>query len=314
MSQKNIIVHRYLHQCKTVAQPPGLADFLKGTLYLHQQSTRGVGDKAYDLVVDFSQHPMGIFVIPRHEPFQESLTNRTDVHVEECFNQQRHVIRAIVEGLQKQQEQSDSPVVIYAVCHESYDQFDSHELGVLPPDDQEYMKSVLTFHPELTDMADDIQSELELSSDYCVIHLRMGDQQSAQEHANPAQLAHVEAYIQTVIQPLWGNRILVLSDSYYTKKYLCLKYGLKCTPITPVHMGEAAVFLNRGEVASPTAIGHTLTEFILMSRSKTIYVYSVYGWSSGFSKVCAHIYGIPYINMDMISPAPAVPAAPVEST
>lgn len=297
MNNENIIVHRYLHKCKTVAQPPGLADFLKGTLYLYQQSKRGGVVGAYHLVVDFSHHPMGMFVIPLHEQhstklYQETLTQRTDVHVEECFNQQRHVIRGIVADLQRQS--TDKNTTTYAVCHESYDNFDSHDSNVLPTEDQEFMKSVLTFHPELIDIADDIQSELGLSDDFCVIHLRMGDIQSAQECANSAQLAHVEAYIQRVVLPQWGNRILVLSDSYYTKKYLSTKYNLKCTPITPVHMGEAVAFLHRGELASPTDIGHTLVEFILLSRSKTIYVYSVYAWHSGFSKVCAHIYGIPY--------------------
>ena len=294
-SHRNVIVHRYLHKCRSVAQPPGLADFLKGTVYLYQQSKR---QTAYDLVVDFSHHPMGMFVIPSHTSYQETLTRATDVHVEECFNQHRPAIRAIVDNLQHHSVAKTNP--IYAVCHEPYHNFDSHE-QVLEPDDQAFMKSVLTFHPELIETADQMQAELGLTYDddqeFCVIHLRMGDQQSAQEQANAEQLAHVEAYLQDVILPQWGNRILVLSDSYYTKKYLSLKYGLKCTPITPVHMGEAAAFLNRGELASPTAIGHTLTEFILLSRSKTIYVYSVYGWSSGFSKVCAHIYGIPYLQI-----------------
>jgi hypothetical protein len=308
----SVIVHRYLHKCQSVAQPPGLADFLKGTIYLYQQSKRGLGlglglgPKAYDLVVDFSHHPMGTFVVPsstfpKTEMYQEittRLTNRTDVHVEECFNQHRPVIRAIVQQLQQPQTQPQTQTTIYAVCHEPYDQFDSHELTVLSPDDQDFMKSVLTFHPELVETADTLQTELGLdhhNQEFAVLHLRMGDQQSAQENANSDQLAHVEEYLQRVILPQWGNRILVLSDSYYTKKYLSTKYNLKCTHVTPVHMGEAAAFLHRGEIAPPTAIGHTLTEFILLSRSHTIYVHSVYGWSSGFSKVCAHIYGIPYI-------------------
>ena len=124
-------------------------------------------------------------------------------------------------------------MVTYVVCHEPYDNFDSlHVTNVLSPDDQAFMKSVLTFHPELIETADVMQSEMELSTDdYCVIHLRMGDQQSAQENANAAQLAHVENYLQQVIIPQWGNRILVLSDSYYTKKYLSTKYNIKFSSI-----------------------------------------------------------------------------------
>ena len=311
-TNNHIIVHRYLHKCRSVAQPPGLADFLKGTIYLYQQSQRGPNpnQKAYDLVVDFSHHPMGTFVVPSStfpntEMYQERmtrLTNRTDVHVEECFNQHRPAIRAIVQQFQQPQPQT----TIYAVCHEPYDQFDSYEPTTLSPDDQDFMKSVLTFHPELVETADNIQEELGLDHNnqgFCTLHLRMGDQQSAQENTYAAQLAHVEDYLQRVILPQWGSdRILVMSDSYYTKKYLSAKYNLICTSFTPVHMGEAAAFVTRGEMAPPTAIGHTLTEFILLSRSKTVYVYSVYGWISGFSKVCAHIYGIPYIPIPKTMP------------
>ena len=307
----NVLIHRYLPQCKTVAQPPGLADFLKGTAYLYQQSLIGKREDVsttlptslrsnlpvYELVVDFSHHPMGVFILPREEHVQKygELLRRNDVEVMECFNQNRPIIRNIVATLQNHPE--TLPPVTYAVCHEPYEQFDSNDF-VLDPSAQSFMKSVLNFTPELRECADHLLEQLYLKDqEYVVIHLRMGDKQSGEPRDNAQQLSKIEDYIQNILIPQWGNRILVISDSFYTKKYLCTKYRLRGTDIQPVHMGEAKRFLNRSESASPTDIGNTLLEFMLMSRSQTIYVYSVYGWNSGFSKLCGHIYQIPYVPM-----------------
>ena len=305
-----VVVHRYLPQCKTVNQPPGFADFLKGTAYLYQQTLVGKHSPAFELVVDFSYHPMGVFIIPLAEQIKQYNHHivRKDVQVMECFNQNRPVIRNIVASFQnsanlvvegsepsEQNEYDPTPIITYVVCHEPYDNFDSNEF-VLDSSAQSYMKSILNFTPELYEIADDILEQIGLKDqEYVVVHLRMGDQQSAQQNANVQQLSKVESYIQQVLIPQWGNRILVISDSYYTKKYLCNKYDLRGTDIQPVHMGEAKRFLNRSEAASPTDIGNTLIEFILMSRCKSIFLYSVYGWNSGFSKLCGHIYQIPYV-------------------
>lgn len=297
MFTQNILMHRYLPKCRTVAQPPGLADFLKGTAYLYQQSKKGPNPGAFEVLVDFTKHPVGIFLQPTPhllKKYQEYY-QRTDMEVIECFNQNRPVIRNIVSTLQNNPE--TAPKLMYVVCHEPYDNFDSNEF-VLDADDQAFMQRTLNFHDELVEECSCYQEELGiLNHDYCVIHLRMGDQQSCQPHAFAEQLQHVEACIRQHIVPRWGNKVLVISDNYYTKKYLCNKYDLKCTDFIPIHMGEAARFLKRDEAASPTDIGYTLLEFMLMSKSKTIYLHSVYGWNSGFSKLCGHIYSIPYIPM-----------------
>jgi hypothetical protein len=303
-----IIIHRYVNQCQTVAQPPGLADFLKGTVYLYQQSKRGQASAvagqavavagqagaAFVLLVDFSHHPMGVFIQPPTRPLEHQALVAAAAPLTECFNQYRPVIRDIVATIQ--QTPQNAPPVTYAICHEPYDRFDENT-SVLSTDDQAFMKSVLTFHEELYELADQIQEDLGIGKEYVVVHLRMGDQQSAHTTAYEEQLNDVIRCLETELIPRWGKRILVLSDSYYTKQFLKTKYGLACTDFTPVHMGESARFLNRGQPASLTEIGHTLTEFILMSRSQAIYIYSVYGWCSGFSKLAAHIYGIPYISM-----------------
>jgi len=282
-----------------VAQPPGLADFLKGTVYLYQQSKRGKAvagqaAAAFVLLVDFSHHPMGVFIQPPTRSLEHQALVAAAAPLTECFNQYRHVIRDIVATIQ--QTPQNAPPTTYAICHEPYDRFDENT-SVLSTDDQDFMKSVLMFHEELYELADQIQEDLGIGKEYVVVHLRMGDQQSAHTTAYEEQLNDVMRYLETELILRWGKRILVLSDSYYTKQFLKTKYGLACTDFTPVHMGESAQFLNRGQPASLTEIGHTLTEFILMSRSQAIYIYSVYGWCSGFSKLAAHIYGIPYISM-----------------
>jgi len=162
------------------------------------------------------------------------------------------------------------------------------------------MKSVLNFCPDLLRAADHIQRSLMGDKEYAVLHLRMGDHQSAHNHPHHEQLGHVMQRLETEIIPRWGKQILILSDSYHTKKFMSNLYGLPCTDFVPVHMGETMRFLSRGEEASLDEIGRTLTEFILLSRSHTIYTHCEYGSPGGFSKVTADIYNIRHVFLQRI--------------
>jgi hypothetical protein len=289
-----VLVHRYANRCQTVAQPPGLADFLKGTVYLYQQSQRGA---TFTLLVDFSHHPMGKFIrAPERTPDQQAMIDRVPAPPTiECFIEHRPIIRQMVESLQE--IETAQPPCTYVTCHEPYYRYDDDPpvISRLNPAEQAYMKSVLNFCPDLLRAADQLQAKLMGDKEYAVLHLRMGDHQSAHDHPHHEQLGHVMQSLETEIIPRWGKQILILSDSYYTKMFMRAKYGLPCTDFVPVHMGETARFLSRGEEAPLADIGHTLTEFILLSRSQTIYAHCAYGGPGGFSKVTADIYGIPHV-------------------
>jgi len=293
----NVIIHRYITNCMTVTLPPGLADFLKGTIYLYQESVRG--PEPYTLVVDFSQHPMGPFIKPQitDGPLLPYVS-KSMISVTECFNYARPIIRDLVQKLQQPTGSPGEPTIYYTICHEPYTDFDSNAPDVLPPATQQFMRGILRFQDELVEAAQEVKERLGLhEAPYAVLHLRMGDGNTPDGHAELPRMGEVERYIEETLIPRWGKRILVLSDSHWSKQYLCDKYGLKMTPFYPIHMGAVRSFVDRQNLAEPYDIANTLIEFILMSGSQCVYIYSIYGWNSGFSKVCCHIYGIPYVSI-----------------
>ena len=281
------VVHQYLNKYTTVQLPPGFADFIKGTLYLYQ-TCRAHGRT---LLVDFTHHPIGKFMRPSRPLTNPTPTPTTETV--ECFNQHAHKILPLI------QSPPSPPHPQYMACNHAYPRFDQHDLDppVLDPETQTFIHSILLFDPEIIEDTQYLRTQLGLGLDphlspYATLHIRMGDHNSI--HAEIPLPPILHHYIQTVILPRWGNRVLILSDSVYTKTTLGNQYGLKYTEFTPVHLGSTERFLSPQDgTTSDTEIGQTLMEWYLMSQSSHIYVFSVYEWVSGFSKVCSHIYNIP---------------------
>ena len=333
MITKELVIHRYTNQCKTVQLSPGFADFLKGTLYLYQSSLQIPN---MELLVDFSHHPIGMFIEPMpkntEQPYEEYIQKVTEIL--ECFNQNSYKVKDMLQILCENTE-SNTSNPYYVICHEAYEGFDQGQNAsslltspvaeserkpekfdkeatettspkssasdacsrVWPLPDvkllgKSFMKSVLRFNKEITEDCEYIKGTLNLlDSSYCVLHLRMGDHQSTLDHIQIQP--SLEEFIQTKILPQWGKNVLIISDSFYTKKYLSEKYKITCTEFIPIHMGNVTRFWQPENGTSNTDIGQTLIEFMLMSQSSQIFIYSVYPWLSGFSKVCSYIYDIP---------------------
>lgn len=292
MPEKPTLIHRYTTRCHTVAQPPGFADFLKGTVYLYQQRKRL--NNSFDLLVDFTIHPVGQYLIPiENNKGHQQATSVQFIEIQEFFNTDRPKLRQLIANIEANQVKNE---YIYMTCHEPYDNFDSSDLDVLDNDDQKFMQSVLKMNEELEDLLETEMINLDLSEKrYCVVHVRIGDHHSSLTELNKEAVNTIERKLEAEIIPTWGvENILLVSDSLYTKLYFKNKYGLKATNYVPVHMGEACRFINTGVPTSAQDIQHTLLEFFFMSKAKEVYVYSVYGWKSGFSKLCCHIFNIPY--------------------
>ena len=287
-NNKNIIIHTYSPKCKTVHLAPGLADFLRGTMYIYQESY--LNNKSIDLIVDFSRHPISKFLnIPRKNetiPYKKILKDNHTSEIVECFHKDSYKIKNLV--------QHDSNPPTRVMTFEWYKEFNTSEQ--LPEYLRSYMQELLDFNDDIKEDADYVlETQLKMKpNDFCVLHLRMGDHMSCQESIPiPPNL---ETYIETEIIPVWKDKIVIMSDSFFIKNYLKIKYNLHATEFLPVHLGSTNKFLNSQSDygTSDTDIGQTLIEFIMMSKAKQIYLYSVYDWGSGFSYICSHIYNIPY--------------------
>jgi hypothetical protein len=286
----NIVIHSYTNKCKTVSIPPGLADFLRGTMFLFQETKT---HSNMDLVVDFSSHPIHQYIEPLKKntssPYKELIEQ--DLEILECFHKDSYKVLDIV-NLTNTKNQPPRRVI----CFQYYDEFNTTK--PLPRDTQIFMKELLTFTPTLNEDANDVLQHIIPSypeKPFCILHIRMGDYNSSKDRVNIPQ--KLDQYIRETILKTWQtDQVIVMSDSYSTKQYLSAQYNLVCTDFMPVHLGTTNRFINSGNNYGTydSDIGKTLIEFIIMSKAAHIYMHSVYDWGSGFSYICSHIYDIPY--------------------
>jgi hypothetical protein len=286
----NIIVQQYITECASVALPPGLGDFLRGCIYLYQQS------KIYNftLIVDFSKHPLGKYIKPYHNfPINNNIND-----VLECFNENYYKVSEIINNMTNLENS-----VQYLITSIPYD--------TITNDDINFMKNILLFDKEIYTKCDEIKKELDIIS-FDILQLRMGDHQCNNITFDVA--TYLEPYINDKLVSNKSKSLIILSDSYSAKKYYGDKYNFKYTYFKPVHLGscsenfklpEQSYKFSPNELASYDSILNTLVELVLMSQAKTIHHYSIYSllsnqppeWRhcSSFIRICSDIYNIPLV-------------------
>ena len=265
-----LVVVVYQRNCTTVAQPPGLGDFLRGCASIHQLSEK----LGFELFIDFSQHPLGTyFEAPKRPP---SLANTSSTAlVQEFFNQRRDKIADfLAHNLHK-----SKPLLVA-----------SHKFPVLPlaTETQLFIQQFLRPKPQIEKLVANVQTKLDLTR-YCVVHVRTGD------HSRSLNLDKLLNYIQDHILEDWKDQVLLLSDNSQIAERLVTALDIKHTNAVPAHTGSiAALPLKTTSQLSPDAIlQDTVVDFVLMSRAAAIYAWSAYNWKSGFSGICADIFNIP---------------------
>jgi hypothetical protein len=236
----------------------------------------------FDLRIDFGHHPIGRLLDLPAEPDRELGGDGT---IHEFFNENQPNLAPFLNGLPP-----DSTSFIT-----------SHNYPIRPVDDdcRGFLKSILTPRPDYQRHLATIERTLAMGSQYAVIHIRTGDLSAtfANQQYNVTSsdscvdgiVNRLRAYIITHVTPAWGDNVLIVSDNSLVSDRVSCEHGLKKLRGTPVHLGW---------LANEEDVQHTLTEFLLMTRSSAIYQWSVYEWSSGFSQMVSTVYGTPLYRID----------------
>ena len=263
------VVHRYLTVAKTSAQPPGFADFIRGTIAVYQFSKH----YNYTLKIDSDSHPIfKLLDIPSEftvkvDPSEETLElfpSQVDYNDMPC----------IIENMFK--KNVDFNIYTNAFYKDTSDMSD------------EYNFIKLLLHPtiELQAHINTIQNTVNIDflKPYTVIHVRLGDNSLLHNtNVKDETVNTIRQYIQRVKQN--SDQVLLISDSSDLKN----KVSDICstTNSIPIHMGSL------DKVNIEQRLLDTLSEFFLMSKSNVIHCIS-YWDKSGFSQICSKIYSIPY--------------------
>lgn len=248
------ILHSYKTVCKTVKQPPGLADFIMGTMSLFSHAKTQV-------LVNYKDHPIYNFIENKH-PLEK--LEEFDSDPIEFFNKPFTDFIQFLAEIQ-------TPTHIYTNCRQY----------TVTAQLQDFIKNCFTPKKHFQELIQNTLKALNLQN-FITIHIRMGDQNMFKD------LIEFDNCFQQIIFSLpKGENLFITSDNSYTKNFFSKQSSLfKTINNKPIHLGD---LLN----AELLDVQHTLLDFFIMSYSRQIISYSIYG-GTGFSKVCSDIYGIPF--------------------
>ena len=276
----NICVHRYLQKCLTNPQPPGLADFIRGTKALFILSTKF----NYKLLIDYNIHPVfKYFKFNENIYINEINTNNTiellpPVSYQAIFSKLLNLF--------------NSKQNLYLLTNSQYYIQNHNDIYILN-NSNNFIKEMLKPSDLLEEIFLNKINEINIDiNNYIIIHLRINDDCFFNENfildKNFDNLTKEK--IKKIIDDNYGNNILVLSNySKYLEDLKNIFNNIYITNNLTIHLGS----LDNENMENK--IQGTLIDLLFMSKSKKIFNISQYGGRSGFSYEIAQIYNIPLI-------------------
>jgi hypothetical protein len=131
-----------------------------------------------------------------------------------------------------------------------------------------------------------------LKRNFIVFHFRCGDASiKAGLKTTNINFQYMFRTIQSIIRTkqtyYHSKKILIISDNNEIKKILIKKFPLLQHYIVPI--------THTADVSSSAELENTMIDFYIMSKSLSIFSFTVYAHGSGFSKWVAELYKIPYV-------------------
>ncbi len=280
------IIHRYLQKCFSNPQPPGFADFLRGTLTLFYLAPFF----QYDVKIDYTSHPVFDFLKHQDEFDAKDISCPTTFEfippmTYEAINDELVDLFAIY----KQKEES------FAVLTNAYPLHNCLEDAI------EKMRRFLEPTPEIQSAIESFKNEnFNNEYPYAVIHIRMGDQYIGEDKTIDQALLNKILDAISGIQTRKTNdeapenfifpnsNFIVLTESFALKKVLQEKNILTSDGI-PVHLGEVITS------GTKEKIKQTMIDFYLLRNALCIYFLSPSYGTSGFSRMINTIFDVPII-------------------
>jgi phenolic acid decarboxylase len=275
-NQNKKCVHKYLSDCMTNPQPPGLSDFLRGTMTLYNLSNK----YNYNLFIDKS-HVIFNFLKPNKNIINEQiLTDTIEVLPPISYDD-------IYINLNQIFMDGNSFSVITNSFYKDSNTGELNNFGAIQNDCRKYMLDILQPNEEVLNkinyLFEDIYN-INKDSYFEIIHLRCGDKYL---NENSFDFINYNLYLNKITNFISNNpniKYILISDSLEVAKKLKLDIpNLYYWDNTKIHLGDLKNF-------TINAVFDTLVDFFIMSKSKKINVIN----DSGFSKVVSVIYNIFY--------------------
>lgn len=277
----NFCIHKYLTKCSTNPQPPGIADFIRGTKTLYILSKKF----NYKLLIDYNIHPLFKYfkydenIYTKKSNNEKTLELIPPISYDEIYSKLLYFF-----------ESKDNLNVLTNSFHTSnmtlHEGFSADEIN----ESNNFIKKMLIPSEQLEKLFKNKINEINLDiNNYITIHIRIRDDCFFDEKFSIDNKFNdlVKKNIELILKNNSDKNLLVLSnDSKYLKKLKVLFNNIFITDNPTIHLGSL------DNLNMESKIQGTLLDLLFMSNSKYIHMISQYG-GSGFSYEIAQVYNIP---------------------
>lgn len=282
--ESKICIHKYLTTTKTNPQPPGLGDFIRGTITLFNYSKQ----YGFNLYLDNSHE---IFNLLENENIiqNNNLNETIELLPPLSYNS---IDDKLIKLFSQDKTFSIMTNAFYTKRNNNVENF-----GDISSDCKDYIKNIFTPNKKLNDYIKNIYVNLniDLNKSYSVIHLRFGDNFIRNDMFAEDLFTMYNNKINNLIKNNTSQQFILISDSSKIAKEIKKNNPkLFYWENKKIHIGDLICDdLKNG-------IMDTLADFFIMSNSNKIYHYAFNG-ISGFSKMVSLLYDIEYINIDFVN-------------
>ena len=269
-----LCIHNYLTQSSVNKQPPGFADFLRGTIALYKYSK----EYNYRLLLNRC-HPL-------FEYLDESkyLIHGTPTTTIELIPGSTNLSYLDIDA--RLGELFKNGVSFQVLTNSFYTKTDTlYNFGVITEDCREFLQDILKPNDSLKKEIFHAYKAmgLDLSRPYSAIHLRFGDAFLHQNVYSEEYLNHVNPIVKQLLAQAQGQLVL-LTDSKVM--------GLMLKKLNPALLYWDNEKTHLGDILNTRGVSSALVDFFILSKADKIF-----NNGSGFSEVISVIYGKPLIRI-----------------
>jgi len=269
-------IHKYLTKCSTNPQPPGFADFLRGTIALHNFSKK----YEYQLFID-GTHPLFNFLKPNKNIIYSSPDSETKEFLPPLSYNDIYIKlnNLFTSGLS------------FSLITNSFYNLQKGKLsnfGEISEECANYIKDILSPSIEVENKITFVFSQvykIDINDSFKVIHLRFGDKFIHENIYNDDLYKQYYNNIYNLVHQNKNEKFVLISDSSEISKKLKADIPeLFYWDNSKIHLGD---LIN----IETSNILDTIVDFFIISKSKEIITN---GSGSGFSRINSIIYNIKY--------------------
>jgi hypothetical protein len=269
-------IHKYLTKCKSVSQPPGWGDFLRGTVALYNYAKL----YNYTLFIDASSHPIFNFFV-KNKYFINDSNNET-VHELLPPLSYNEIDLKLKDLFEKYQSFSIITNAFYSKVNNEMVNY-----GEINDSCKIYLKELLQPCDLIINRLEYIYKNIyniDQDTKYKVIHLRLGDDYIHNDIVDGYLLEYLSIKISNLINNNPETKFILLSDS----SNMAIQIKQKCQQLLywenkKIHIGDLKNHFD--------GLLDTVIDFFIIAKANDIYVHNF----SGFSHIASLIYNINYV-------------------